>query len=88
VVLTVKAEEVRDGAGQERFVSPIRTADLQDVLWDEEAVYQRIRMPAEMLPTRKVERYEEYLLETTGRPITASLNTFWRCDDGTCFSAL
>lgn len=87
-VRTVKAEEVHEGTGHQRFVSPIRTSDLQEVLWDEEAVYQRIRMPAEMLPTRQVERYEEYLLETTSRSITASLRSYWRCDDGTCFSAL
>ena len=84
----VQAEEVNAETGSQSFVSPIRSADLQDVRWDEEAIYQRIRMPAEMLPTRKVERYEEYLLETTGLPITATLRTYWRCDDGTCFSAL
>lgn len=87
-VRIVQAEQVRGESGMNEFVSPVRTGDLQDVQWDEQAVYQRIRMPAEMLPTRKVERYEEYLVETTGRPITATLNTFWKCDDGTAFSAL
>lgn len=87
-VRTASAEEIRGKSEPRDFVSPIRTADLQDIRWDENAVYQRIRMPAEMLPSRQVERYEEYLLETTGLRITASLNTYWECDDGTCFSAL
>ncbi len=87
MVQTVQAE-LTDESAVQNFVSPIRTADLKDVQWNEDAVYQRIRMPAEMLPTRKVERYEEYLLETTGRSITASLSAYWKCDDGTCFSAL
>jgi CRISPR-associated protein Cas5h len=87
-VQTVRAEQVHEDAGFQDYVSPVRTADLRDVRWNDQAVYQRIRMPAEMLPSRQVERYEEYLIETTGKPISASLSTFWRCDDGTCFSAL
>jgi CRISPR-associated protein Cas5h len=85
---TTIAEEVHERTKFRDFISPVRTADLQDVHWDDQAVYQRIRMPAEMLPTRQVERYEEYLIETTGLKITAFLNTYWECEDGTCFSAL
>ncbi|MBI2807299.1 MAG: type I-B CRISPR-associated protein Cas5 [Planctomycetes bacterium] len=87
-VRTVKAEEVQGDGKHQEFVSPVRTGDVQDIRWDEDAVYQRIRMPAEMLPSRKVERYEEYLLETSGKAISAALTTFWRCEDGTCFSAM
>lgn len=88
LVRTIRAEEITGETGLQSFASPIRTADLTEVSWNEESVYQRIRMPAEMLPTRQVERYEEYLLETTGRTIQASLCRFWRCEDETCFSAL
>jgi hypothetical protein len=87
-VQTVQAEEVRGESTPRAFVSPVRTADIQDIQWDEQAVYQRIRMPAEMLPSRQVQRYEEYLVETTGRTISAALSSYWNCDDGTCFSAL
>lgn len=87
-IRNVRCEEVETKSTIQNFVSPIRTADLQDVRWDDKAVYQRIRMPAEMLPSRKVERYEEYLVETTGLPITAALTKNWKGDDGTCISAM
>jgi CRISPR-associated protein Cas5h len=71
------------------FVSPVRTDDLRDEIhWDPKSVYQRVRMPAEMQPDRRVTRYQEYIIDTTGRPIRARLNSFWRLVDGTCFSAM
>jgi CRISPR-associated protein Cas5h len=71
------------------FFSPIRTDSLVgEVQWDDEAIYQRVRMPAEMQPDRQVTRYQEYVIETTGRPIRARLDDFWKLDDGTAFSAL
>lgn len=95
LIRIVQASEVRGETGLQDIVSPIRTADLLEIHWDEpevpwekQAVYQRIRMPAEMLPTRQVERYEEYLVETTGKRIRAALSKYWKCEDGTCFSAL
>lgn len=71
------------------FISPVRTDDISgEVSWDEEAIYQRVRMPATMLPDRRVIRHQEYLVETTTRPVRARLKTYWELEDGTCFSAL
>jgi hypothetical protein len=73
----------------QEFVSPVRTDDLRgEIDWDRESVYQRIRMPAEMLRDRRVTRYQEYIVDTTGRPIRARLNSFWKLANGTCFSAM
>lgn len=81
-------EEVRGDSASHDFISPIRTADLEQIEWDADSVYQRIRMPAEMQPDRQVTRYEEYVIETTAHPIRASLKAYWTCSDGTCFSAM
>jgi len=70
-------------------VTPVRTAALAgNIAWEPEGVYQRLRMPAEMRPDRQVTRHEEYLVETTGRPIRAALSTHWRLEDGTFVSPL
>jgi CRISPR-associated protein Cas5h len=67
----------------------VRTADLDgQVEWDGDSVYQRLRMPAEMQPDRQVTRYEEYIVETTGRAITCKLRHHWRLASGDCFSAM
>lgn len=85
----VPAEELGASEEPEEFVSPVRTNDLEgDVRWRSDGVYQRIRMPAEMLPDRRVARYEEYIIETTGAPIETRLRSHWKLADGTCFSAL
>jgi len=71
--------------------SLVRVSDLQsgtDVQWNSDSVYQRIRMPAEMQPDRRVTRYEEYIIETTGRSVDARLKSYWKLADGTCFSAM
>jgi len=82
-------EEVRGDSSFRDFVSPVRSNDLQgEVQWDASGVYQRIRMPAEMQPDRRVTRYESYVIDTTGRPIQASLNAYWKFSDGTSFSAM
>jgi CRISPR-associated protein Cas5h len=89
----LRAREVRGASndGPRDFFSPVRTdADVLvgEVEWSDEAIYQRVRMPAMMQPDRQVTRYQEYLIETTGQPIRARLDTFWEFDDGTAFSAL
>ena len=76
--------EVRD------FFSPVRTDALDgEMEWgDDQCIYQRVRMPAVMRPDRQVTRYQEYIVETTGRPVRARLNAYWQLDDGTAFSAM
>lgn len=84
-----EAEEVRGDTAILPFVSPVRSDDLQgEVRWNPDGVYQRVRMPAEMQQDRQVTRYESYIIDTTGRPIQASLNVHWKFSDGTCFSAM
>lgn len=53
-----------------------------------EPVYQRVRMPAVMQPDRVVTRHQEYVIETTGRPIKARLKAYWKLRDGAAFSAM
>jgi CRISPR-associated protein Cas5h len=79
-----------DGSKESRsFASAVRTADLGgEIAWDAGAVYQRVRMPAEMQPDRRVTRYEEYIVETTGHSIRATLRSYWELADGTCFSPM
>ena len=86
----LRAIQVRTREEEARsFFSPIRTDSLiGEVEWDDKAIYQRVRMPAEMQPDRQVTRYQEYVIETTGRPIRARLDNFWELDDRTAFSAL
>jgi CRISPR-associated protein Cas5 subtype I-B len=84
-----RAEELGTSEELQQFVSPVRANDLDgDVQWRSDSVYQRIRMPAEMLPDRRVTRYEEYIIDTTGAPIETRLKSYWKLADGTCFSAL
>ena len=65
-------------------VTPVRTSVLAgDVEWDSMGVYQRLRMPAERQPDRQVTRHEEYLIDTTGRPIRSGLSEYWKFEDGT-----
>lgn len=72
-----------------RFVSPVRTGELTEAIqWNVKSVYQRIRMPAEMRPDRQVTRYEEYIIDTTGQPLEATLKSYWKLADGRCFSAM
>lgn len=67
----------------------VRTSDLvNEIEWDGNAVYQRLRMPAEMQPDRQVTRHEEYIVETTGRTITGRLRQHWRLASGDCFSPM
>ncbi|MBZ5495734.1 MAG: type I-B CRISPR-associated protein Cas5b [Acidobacteriia bacterium] len=88
-VQIVEAQEVSNDKEHREFVSPVRSDDLQDeIRWNTEGVYQRIRLPAVMQPNRQVTRYEAYVIDTSGRSIQASLTTYWRLVDGTCFSAL
>jgi CRISPR-associated protein Cas5h len=83
------AESANECDDLREFVSPIRTDDLRgEIDWDRESVYQRIRMPAEMLGDRRVTRYQEYIVDTTGRRIRARLSPFWKLSDDTCFSAM
>lgn len=85
----VEAEEIRDAEGPLRIVSPVRSDDLRgSIRWDPDGVYQRVRMPAEMQPDRQVTRYESYVIDATGRPISAALSAYWKLSDGTCFSAM
>lgn len=80
---------VNNDSQSREFVSPVRTSGLAgDIGWNADGVYQRIRMPAVMQPDRQVTRYEEYIIETTGRPIEAALTSYWRLEDGTCFSPM
>ncbi len=86
---SARGELVEGDATQRSFVSPIRADDLQaEVQWQNNGVYQRLRMPAEMQPDRLVTRYEHYIIETTGLAIETSLKRYWRLADGSCFSAL
>lgn len=88
-VQIVEAQEVSNDEKHREFVSPVRSDDLQDEIhWNRDGVYQRVRLPAVMQPTREVTRYEAYVIDTTGRSILASLRVYWRLADGTCFSAL
>jgi CRISPR-associated protein Cas5h len=88
-VQIVGAEEISHNKVDREFVSPVRSDDLQgEISWNLDGVYQRVRLPAVMQPSREVTRYEAYVIDTTGRPIRGSLKTYWRFVDGTCFSAL
>jgi CRISPR-associated protein Cas5h len=95
----IVGREVTNGdEGPRDFFSPVRTDPdvfAGEVAWDDDdtpdsgtRIYQRVRMPAEMQPDRRVTRYQEYLVETTGRPIRARLNSYWQLDDGTAFSPM
>lgn len=69
--------------------SLVRSDDvLSPIDWDQQGVYQRVRMPAEMKPDRQVTTYREYIIETTGRAISADLKAHWKLADGTCFCAM
>lgn len=84
-----EAEEVRGGQAAISLVSPVRSDDVEgEIRWNRDGVYQRVRMPAVMQPDRQVTRYESYVIDTTGRPIEATLKRYWRFSDGTCFSAM
>lgn len=89
-ILRIASEETSTSSVD--CVTPIRaSACTGPVEWHREGVYQRIRMPAEMQPPprpREVTRHEEYVIDRSGLPIRAPLNTYWKLDDGTCFSLL
>jgi CRISPR-associated protein Cas5h len=88
-VWVATAEYVDDGPKGNKFVSPVRTSDINgEIVWNASGVYQRIRMPAEMQPNRQVTRYEEYIVDLTGNPMEASMRSYWRLSDGTCFSPM
>jgi CRISPR-associated protein Cas5h len=88
-VQIVEAEEVSGDKNHREFVSLVRSDDVQDEIhWNADGVYQRVRLPAVMQPNREVTRYEAYVMDTTGRSIAASLRAYWRLADGTCISAL
>lgn len=83
-----RAEQVA-GPSRATCRSLVRADDVTGPIdWDEQGVYQRIRMPAVMQPDRLVTTYREYIIETTGRTISADLRTYWKLSDGTCFCAL
>lgn len=85
----VQSAELVASPGVAKCSSLVRSEDvLGPVEWDSRGVYQRARMPAEMQPNRQVTRYQEYIIETTGTPITAELRSHWRLSDGACFSAM
>jgi CRISPR-associated protein Cas5h len=71
------------------FGSLVRSEDLAgDISWEEAGMYQRLRMPAVMQPDRLVTRYQEYVVETTGRAIQTTLKQHWRLASGYCFSPM
>ena len=82
-------ELVLDDTGTQRFLSPVPSDDIQgEILWNVNGLYQRVRMPSEMQPDRRVTRYESYIIDTTGQAIETSLKRYWRLDGGACFSAM
>lgn len=85
----VEAEK-RDAEASTLPVATLARADtiVGDIEWEEQSIYQRIRMPAEMLPDRRVTRYQEYIIETTGGSVRARLSTRWQFSDGTAISAM
>ena len=84
-----EADEILDDGAEVCSASPVRSEDVQgEIRWNADGVYQRVRMPAEMQPDRRVTRYESYIIDTTGKPIQACLKAYWRLTDGTCFSAM
>jgi len=84
-----KAELVHDGNNRETFPCLVRTDDVVgEINWHNEGLYQRVRMPGEMQPDRRVTRYQEYIIETTGRKIETTLRTYWIFANGACFSAM
>lgn len=85
----VEAEQIGETEQGVPPVTLVRANDIKgDIAWDDQSIYQRIRMPAEMQPDRCVTRYQEYILETTGQPVQAKLNTCWKLTDGTAFSPM
>jgi CRISPR-associated protein Cas5h len=81
--------ELITGPARTSYPCLVRTSDLEgEVEWAGDAVYQRLRMPAEMQPGRQVTRYEEYIVETTGQTITGRLRQHWRLAGGDCFSPM
>lgn len=84
-----EGELVRDDTDVREYGSLVRSEDVRgEIEWDSMGVYQRIRMPAVMTPDRRVQRYESYIIETTGRSIRASLGQYWKLIDGTRFCAM
>lgn len=87
--IVLDGEEIRDEGTTPSIISPVRSDDLRgSIRWDPDGVYQRVRMPAEMRPDRQVTRYESYVIDATGRAISAALRVYWKLSDGTCFSAM
>ncbi|HXH24229.1 MAG TPA: type I-B CRISPR-associated protein Cas5b [Vicinamibacterales bacterium] len=87
--IVLDGEEIRDEGTTPSIVSPVRSDDLRgSIRWNPDGVYQRVRMPAEMRPDRQVTRYESYVIDATGRAISAALRVYWKLSDGTCFSAM
>jgi CRISPR-associated protein Cas5h len=85
----VRAARLVTGPSRVTCRSPVRSDDVVGPIdWDEQGIYQRIRMPAEMQPDRRVTRYQEYIIETTGGTIKSELRAHWELDDGSCFSAM
>lgn len=86
---TRQAELVTNDTDARNFISPVRSDDVQgDIQWKPSGLYQRVRLPAVMRPDRQVTRYESYIIDTTGNPIETALKSYWRLNDGTCFSAM
>lgn len=85
----IRGTHVSNGNGIVSVLTAIRTSTLTgEVDWDENGLYQRVRMPAEMQRDREVTRYEEYLIDTTGRPIRAGIKEYWKLHDATIISPL
>jgi len=85
----ISAIQITDSSTFPPLATPVRTsAIIGGVEWNPDGVYQRLRMPAEMQPDRTVTRHEEYLIDTTGRPVRVTLGNYWKLNDGTCISPL
>jgi CRISPR-associated protein Cas5h len=80
-VRKLKAVEAESNIDQK--VASIVRSDrlLSEVRIEPEGAYQRVKMPAVMQENREVSRYQEYIIETTGRSLHCRLEGAWKFGD-------
>jgi CRISPR-associated protein Cas5h len=67
-------------------IIPLSLIDKNGITFEEGKKYFKERIPVDMTQDRVVKRYENTLMEITGKTIKAKLKNYWQTENGECIT--
>ncbi len=82
----LKVTENEGGYTDITTIIPLSLIDKNGITFEERKKYFRERIPVDMAQDRVVKRYEDALIEITGKTIKVKLKKYWQTENGECIT--